>query len=123
MAKSRPVPETKDLRTTISEGFEKHRKAIIGGGILALVLVVGVILYVLGLDWGITAGLAVLSVLVVITVIQRALDVRSQLRPAGGRPAADPAAAPGVDPAGDPAGDADVDRAAPGPRTDSDPDA
>jgi CDP-diacylglycerol--glycerol-3-phosphate 3-phosphatidyltransferase len=120
------------LAGAVTISYAKARAEAVGatanGGIAEraerfIVVAVGVILYVLGLDWGITAGLAVLSVLVVITVIQRALDVRSQLRPAGGRPAADPAAAPGVDPAGDPAGDADVDRAAPRPRTDSDPDA
>jgi CDP-diacylglycerol--glycerol-3-phosphate 3-phosphatidyltransferase len=36
-------------------------------------------------DWGMTLALAVLAVLTVITVIQRGLDVRSQLKPRGGQ--------------------------------------
>ncbi len=42
-------------------------------------------------DWGMTAALAVLSVLTVITVFQRGLDVRSQLKPLAGQ---DPVSAP-----------------------------
>ena len=53
-----------------------------------IVLGVGAILYSVGLEWGMTLALGVLSVLVVITVVQRALDVRSQLRPARTAPGA-----------------------------------
>ncbi|MGB7979281.1 MAG: CDP-alcohol phosphatidyltransferase family protein [Candidatus Nanopelagicales bacterium] len=55
-----------------------------------ILLAVGAILQQF-VDWGMTAALGVLSVLTVITVFQRGLDVRSQLRPRAGQ---DPAAAP-----------------------------
>ncbi len=37
-------------------------------------------------DWGMTAALAILSVLTIITVFQRGLDVRRQLKPMDGQP-------------------------------------
>jgi CDP-diacylglycerol--glycerol-3-phosphate 3-phosphatidyltransferase len=41
-------------------------------------------------DWGMTAALAILSVLTIVTVFQRGLDVRRQLKPLDGQPAASP---------------------------------
>jgi CDP-diacylglycerol---glycerol-3-phosphate 3-phosphatidyltransferase len=51
-----------------------------------IVLAVGAILHVAGVSWAMTAALGLLAVLVAITVVQRALDVRSQLRPAASAP-------------------------------------
>lgn len=58
-----------------------------------IVLGIGSIFYSMGYDWAITAALGILAVLVIITVVQRATDVRNQLRPApgAGSPAASPA--------------------------------
>jgi CDP-diacylglycerol---glycerol-3-phosphate 3-phosphatidyltransferase len=55
-----------------------------------IVLGLGGILHAVGYDWAITAALGILALMVTITVVQRALDVRSQLRPAGGAAAQDP---------------------------------
>jgi CDP-diacylglycerol--glycerol-3-phosphate 3-phosphatidyltransferase len=66
---------------TANGGLAERAERLIVAGI-------GALLYSFGLDWGLTAALAVLAVLVVITVIQRALDVRSQLRPARSAPEA-----------------------------------
>jgi len=63
-----------------------------------IVVGIGAILYSLGLDWAMTAALGILAVLVVVTVIQRAVDVRSQLRPAGSPAGSPPQAAEGTDP-------------------------
>lgn len=52
-----------------------------------MLLAVGAILNQF-VDWGMSAALAVLAVLTVITVLQRGLDVRSQLKPLGGSNAA-----------------------------------
>lgn len=49
-----------------------------------ILLAVGAIVYQFA-DWGMTAALAVLAVLTVVTVFQRGLDVRRQLKPLGGR--------------------------------------
>ncbi len=54
-----------------------------------MLLGVGAILYQF-VDWGMTAAIAVLAVLTVITVFQRGLDVRSQLKPLNGQQAAAP---------------------------------
>ena len=56
-----------------------------------ILLGVGAILYQF-VDWGMTAGVAVLAVLTVITVFQRGLDVRSQLKPLNGQAATAPSA-------------------------------
>ena len=50
-----------------------------------IVIGVGAILYQF-VDWGITAAMAVLAVLTVITVFQRGLDVRHQLKPLSDAP-------------------------------------
>lgn len=63
-----------------------------------IVIGIGALLYSLGHEWALTLCLFLLAIAVVITVFQRALDVRSQLRPAGGgaAPATDaPDATPG----------------------------
>ena len=49
-----------------------------------IVVGIGGLLYVFGLDWAMTAALGILAVGVVITVIQRATDVRGQLKPKSG---------------------------------------
>ena len=49
-----------------------------------IVVGIGGLLYVFGLDWAMTAALGILAVGVVITVLQRAMDVRSQLKPKPG---------------------------------------
>lgn len=54
-----------------------------------ILLGVGAILYQF-VDWGMTAAVAVLAVLTVITVFQRGLDVRRQLKPLNGQAAAAP---------------------------------
>lgn len=46
MAKSSPVPANEEIRRSLQERYEEHRKAIVGGAILAVVLAVGIILYV-----------------------------------------------------------------------------
>jgi phosphatidylinositol phosphate synthase len=51
-----------------------------------ILLGLGAILYQF-LDWGMTAAVAILAVLTTITVFQRGLDVRSQLKPLSGQPA------------------------------------
>jgi CDP-diacylglycerol--glycerol-3-phosphate 3-phosphatidyltransferase len=88
------------LAGAVAISYAKARAEAVGatanGGIAEraerlIVVGVGVILYSFGLDWAMTLALGVLAMLVVITVIQRALDVRSQLKPAG---AASPAAMP-----------------------------
>jgi CDP-diacylglycerol--glycerol-3-phosphate 3-phosphatidyltransferase len=88
------------LAGAVAISYAKARAEAVGatanGGIAEraerlIVVGVGVILYSFGLDWAMTLALGVLAVLVVITVIQRALDVRSQLKPAGAvRPVATP---------------------------------
>jgi CDP-diacylglycerol--glycerol-3-phosphate 3-phosphatidyltransferase len=54
-----------------------------------ILLGVGAILYQF-VDWGMTAAIAVLAVLTTITVFQRGLDVRSQLKPLNGQQHAAP---------------------------------
>jgi CDP-diacylglycerol---glycerol-3-phosphate 3-phosphatidyltransferase len=49
-----------------------------------ILLAVGAILYQF-VDWGMTAAVAILAVLTTITVFQRSLDVRSQLKPLNGQ--------------------------------------
>ena len=56
-----------------------------------ILLAVGAILLQF-VSWGMTAALGVLAVLTVITVFQRGLDVRSQLKPLNGQAPAAPAA-------------------------------
>jgi CDP-diacylglycerol---glycerol-3-phosphate 3-phosphatidyltransferase len=56
-----------------------------------MILAVGAILYQF-VNWGMTAAVAVLAVLTVITVFQRGLDVRRQLKPLNGQLAPDPRA-------------------------------
>ena len=56
-----------------------------------ILLGVGAILYQF-VDWGMTAAVAVLAVLTVITVFQRGLDVRRQLKPLNGQAATAPSA-------------------------------
>jgi len=66
-----------------------------------IILGLGAILFQF-VDWGMTVAVAVLAVLTVITVVQRGLDVRSQLKPqggAGGQPSAP--AGPEPTPGGD----------------------
>jgi CDP-diacylglycerol--glycerol-3-phosphate 3-phosphatidyltransferase len=79
------------LAGAVAISYAKARAEAVGatanGGIAEraerlIVVGVGAILVSLGVDWGMSVALGLLSVLVVITVIQRALDVRSQLRPA-----------------------------------------
>jgi CDP-diacylglycerol--glycerol-3-phosphate 3-phosphatidyltransferase len=80
------------LAGAVAISYAKARAEAVGatanGGIAEraerlIVVGVGVILHSFGLDWAMTLALGVLAVLVVVTVIQRALDVRSQLKPAG----------------------------------------
>jgi CDP-diacylglycerol--glycerol-3-phosphate 3-phosphatidyltransferase len=54
-----------------------------------ILLAVGAILYQF-VDWGMTAAVAILAVLTTITVFQRSLDVRSQLKPLNGQQPAAP---------------------------------
>ncbi|HSO04893.1 MAG TPA: hypothetical protein VLQ92_10460, partial [Candidatus Limnocylindrales bacterium] len=54
-----------------------------------ILLGVGAILYQF-VDWGMTAAVAILAVLTTITVFQRSLDVRSQLKPLNGQQPAAP---------------------------------
>lgn len=56
-----------------------------------ILLGVGAILYQF-VDWGMTAAIAILAVLTTITVFQRGLDVRSQLKPLNGQQPAAPSA-------------------------------
>jgi CDP-diacylglycerol--glycerol-3-phosphate 3-phosphatidyltransferase len=86
------------LAGAVTISYAKARAEAVGatanGGIAEraerlIVVAIGAILYSLGLEWGMSAALGVLAVLVVITVIQRALDVRSQLKPAGRSAAGD----------------------------------
>jgi CDP-diacylglycerol---glycerol-3-phosphate 3-phosphatidyltransferase len=63
--------------------------AIVTGGIAEraerfIVVGIGGLLYVFGLDWAMTAALGILTVLVVITVFQRAMNVHAQLKPQSG---------------------------------------
>ena len=103
------------LAGAVAISYAKARAEAVGatanGGIAEraerlIVVGVGAILVSFGVDWGMTAALGLLSVLVVVTVVQRAVDVRSQLRPASA-PSAGPDA-PGDPPAGpdDPGPDA-----------------
>jgi CDP-diacylglycerol--glycerol-3-phosphate 3-phosphatidyltransferase len=78
------------LAGAVAISYAKARAEAVGatanGGIAEraerlIVVGIGAILYSMGVGWAMTAALGVLAVLVVITVIQRALDVRSQLRP------------------------------------------
>ncbi len=52
-----------------------------------ILLGIGAIVYQF-VDWGMTAALVILSVLTIITVFQRGMDVRRQLKPMDGQPAA-----------------------------------
>jgi len=61
-----------------------------------IILGLGAILYQF-VDWGMSLALAILAVLTVITVFQRGLDVRSQLKPLNGQAAASPDAPAGTD--------------------------
>ena len=79
------------LAGAVAISYAKARAEAVGatanGGIAEraerlIVAGLGAILYSAGVDWGLTAALGILAVLVVITVIQRAVDVRGQLRPA-----------------------------------------
>jgi CDP-diacylglycerol--glycerol-3-phosphate 3-phosphatidyltransferase len=79
------------LAGAVAISYAKARAEAVGatanGGIAEraerlIILALGAILYSAGVDWGLTLAMGVLSVLVVVTVIQRAVDVRSQLRPA-----------------------------------------
>lgn len=99
------------LAGSVAISYAKARAEAVGatanGGIAEraerlIVVGIGAILYSLGLGWAMTAALGILAVLVVVTVIQRAVDVRSQLRPAG----APNSAAEGTDPEARP-GDAE----------------
>jgi CDP-diacylglycerol---glycerol-3-phosphate 3-phosphatidyltransferase len=54
-----------------------------------ILLALGAILYQ-WVDWGMTVAVAILAVLTTITVFQRGLDVRSQLKPLNGQQAAAP---------------------------------
>jgi CDP-diacylglycerol--glycerol-3-phosphate 3-phosphatidyltransferase len=53
-----------------------------------IIAALGAIAQGLGVDWGIAVALTVLAILNIITVIQRATAVRSQLKPRPGAPAA-----------------------------------
>ena len=86
------------LAGSVAISYAKARAEAVGatanGGIAEraerlIVVAVGGLLYSVGLEWGITAALAVLAPLVVITVFQRAMDVRSQLKPARSAPSAE----------------------------------
>lgn len=104
------------LAGAVAISYAKARAEAVGatanGGIAEraerlIVLALGAILYSAGLTWGMTLALGVLAVLVVVTVVQRAVDVRSQLRPANGSPATPAAPAPSTEPpASDPGGPA-----------------
>jgi CDP-diacylglycerol--glycerol-3-phosphate 3-phosphatidyltransferase len=81
------------LAGAVAISYAKARAEAVGatanGGIAEraerlIVVGIGAILVAAGVSWGMTAALAVLAVLVVITLIQRGLDVRSQLKPRGG---------------------------------------
>jgi len=61
-----------------------------------IILGLGAILYQF-VDWGMSLALAILAVLTVITVFQRGLDVRSQLKPLNGQADASPDAPAGTD--------------------------
>ena len=61
-----------------------------------IILGLGAILYQF-VDWGMTLAVAILALLTVITVFQRGLDVRSQLKPLNGQAAASPDAPAGTD--------------------------
>jgi CDP-diacylglycerol--glycerol-3-phosphate 3-phosphatidyltransferase len=61
-----------------------------------IILGLGAILYQF-VDWGMSLALAILAVLTVITVFQRGLDVRSQLKPLNGQATASPDAPAGTD--------------------------
>jgi CDP-diacylglycerol--glycerol-3-phosphate 3-phosphatidyltransferase len=83
------------LAGAVAISYAKARAEAVGatanGGIAEraerfIVVGIGALLYSFGLDWGMTLALGVLAVLVFITVVQRAVDVRGQLRPAGGAP-------------------------------------
>jgi CDP-diacylglycerol--glycerol-3-phosphate 3-phosphatidyltransferase len=89
------------LAGAVAISYAKARAEAVGatanGGIAEraerlIVVGIGAILLSVGLDWAMTAALGILAVLVVVTVIQRALDVRSQLKPAAGAAGAPPAA-------------------------------
>ncbi|MCU0301565.1 MAG: CDP-alcohol phosphatidyltransferase family protein [Candidatus Nanopelagicales bacterium] len=78
------------LAGAVAISYAKARAEAVGatanGGIAEraerlIVVGVGAILYVLGVSWAMTLALGVLAVLVAVTLVQRALDVRSQLRP------------------------------------------
>lgn len=78
------------LAGAVAISYAKARAEAVGatanGGIAEraerlIVVGVGAILYSVGLDWGMTLALAVLALLAWVTVVQRALDVRKQLRP------------------------------------------
>jgi phosphatidylinositol phosphate synthase len=89
------------LAGAVTISYAKARAEAVGatanGGIAEraerfIVVGIGGLLYVAGLDWAMTAALGILAVLVVITVVQRALTVRAQLKGqsgAGATPAAD----------------------------------
>ncbi len=101
------------LAGAVTISYAKARAEAVGatanGGVAEraerlIVVGLGAILLSFGVDWGMTAALGLLSVLVVVTVIQRALDVRSQLRPAtgsGGGPESGEGAGPGSTGQGD----------------------
>jgi CDP-diacylglycerol--glycerol-3-phosphate 3-phosphatidyltransferase len=81
------------LAGSVAISYAKARAEAVGanadGGLAEraerlIVVGIGGLLYVFGLDWAMTAALAVLSVGVVITVIQRAVKVRGQLKPQSG---------------------------------------
>ena len=85
------IPEWIRLAGAVAISYAKARAEAVGatanGGLAEraerlIVVALGAILYSAGVDWGLTAALGILAVLVVITVIQRAVDVRGQLRPA-----------------------------------------
>ena len=61
-----------------------------------IILGLGAILYQF-VDWGMTLAVAILALLTVITVFQRGLDVRSQLKPLNGQAEASPDAPAGAD--------------------------
>jgi CDP-diacylglycerol--glycerol-3-phosphate 3-phosphatidyltransferase len=94
------------LAGAVTISYAKARAEAVGatanGGIAEraerlIVVGVGALLYSAGLDWAMTAALGVLAVLVTVTVVQRALDVRSQLRPAPAGAAGSGDEASGID--------------------------
>jgi CDP-diacylglycerol--glycerol-3-phosphate 3-phosphatidyltransferase len=98
------------LAGAVAISYAKARAEAVGatanGGIAEraerlIVLALGAILYSAGVDWGLTVAMGILAVLVVVTVIQRAVDVRSQLRPAAAGTAAAGLDAPTDPPAPD----------------------